>query len=325
MALLNPLVIPAAGLQAGLRSEFLSIYKETENTELADLGKIMRFGVPSTLRTETYPFSDGMPHPRRWAKGTPVPRESGEFKTFFVSNTKWGLRIEWDREDREDNQISNLYDEAREAGANWARLKRRVFFQMLLGSTNAALLASVPTAADGVNLFSGSTRFGHASGNIVTGNGVATTAAIHRDFFSAISRFQLYTNPKGFPLLDPNIAQRGVTIIHGAANLEVFQTAFRAMLVEKLVSAPTNIVPEVYRNISFMSVPEITDNDWYVALQGVQSKAFIEQERIALEETVSNVQSGSDDARENDLEFIQWRARIGYGIGMPYSIIQVNS
>lgn len=324
MPLTAPIVVPSAALQAGMRAEFLGIYKQVYDIELAALGKIMRFGIPSTLRTETYPFADTMPHPRRWPKGTAVPREGSQYRTFTVTNVKWGVRLEWAREDREDNRISNIWDDARSAGANWARLRRRVFFQMLLGTADAALLATIPNAADGVALFSGAARFGHASGNIVTGNGVATTAAIHRDFFTALSRFQLYQDTKGQRLLDPGIITRGVCVIAGSANMEVFQTAFKAMTHEKIVSAPENIVAAQYRNIDLMFAPEITDNDWYVALTDVQPKAFFEQERVALEEKRSQAGS-SDEASKDDIEFIQWRSRSGYGIGMPYSIQQVNN
>ena len=329
-------ILAANALTAGLRADFAATYRQQYRFVRERLARIMMLGVPSDKLTELYAYFESAPYPIRWPRGQTISSKPFKSVQFSVTNVDWARKIEWHKNDREDDQIRSLFDQARQLGANFATLHERVFFQLLTNTTDSTLLATIPNAPDGAAFFAttaaGANRFGVSGGNIVTGTGVATSGAVRTDFFSAISRFKRFQDTEGQPLLEEGVLDQGISVIYGATNEQIFREAFiQSRTVQATAAgqastgaAVTNIVLESGLNLKLWSTQRITDNDWFIILEGTQIKPVFQQEREALKEHVETMDN-SDYARRTKIESIQWDARYGYGINIPYSAIKVDN
>lgn len=318
----NP-VISAATLTAGLRAEFANTYKR-ENTAMKErLGKVMRMDIPSDKLTEIYGYYESAPYPKRWIRGENISSKNFRSRQFTVTNYDWARAVEWHVNDRNDDQTKSLYDQAKDCGANWATLDERIFFQMLTSGTDLELLPTIPNAPDGAALFAAN-RFGLVAGNIVTGSGVATVADITTDLYAAVAAFLQFQDTEAQPLWPQDIVDKGLTIMFNAANVEIFQRSFLGSIVQATNAGISNIILNAGLKVSLWPTQRITDNDWFVFLDGTEKKPIFSQARQPIAEHVATMET-SDSARATKIESIQWDSRSGYGVALPTAAIQVNN
>src|SRR5262245_18265021 len=102
------IILTGETLAAGLRSEFDNAYKPGWDAVLKNLGDVMQMNVPSTRRTETYAARRTMPYPERWERGEPIPTEGTDSYSYPVTNHRFAKAIEWEIDDRKDNQVGDL-------------------------------------------------------------------------------------------------------------------------------------------------------------------------------------------------------------------------
>ena len=330
----------ASDLLRDVRFEFRDAYKDTWKGVDAQLGSVMRLGSPSTKLTEYYGYPESPLHASRWDRGEGIP--SGGFKTvaFNVTNYRYARRVTWERTDREDDQLQGILPTARATGSRFALIPERAFFEIETGT--ASILPAIPNAPDGVDLFnatdgSGANRYGVSGGNIITGDGVATTQAILTNFYEAIARFLLMTDTEGQPLWGEDVIRKGVTVIYGSALIKAMGEAFIQIRQFQSVAsatspygpaaaAVTNLVKDMNFNVSLYATPRKTDNDWSVWLNAPVAPAVFEQVRDPLEERqFLSADNNSDAVRDTETEGVQFRARLGYGVGPAYSAIKVNN
>jgi hypothetical protein len=254
-------------------------------------------------------------------------------RQFRVQNFDYGRRIQWHENDRQDDQTKTLYDQARTLGEHFASLPERIFFQMLQNQTDFDLLPAIPLAPDGAALYAttagGADRFGVTNGNIVTGTGVASAAAIRADFFSAISRMKQFRDTENQPLWSDFHFDRGFSVIAGAQNWQVLAEAFRQSLTSSIApgagaAGVTNIILESGLRIDLWLTQRITDNKIYVFMRQTPKKAMFEQVRSPLREAYATMDT-SDQVRDSKLEYIQWDCRHGYSIALPYQTVLINN
>lgn len=323
----------AALTARGIRQEFIDAYDAFSARINPALNACMDLGMPSDKGIELYGYFLSPPHPRIWRVGEEIPEAAFNSRTFSVVNYDWGLRIPWHENIEEDDQTKSLLPHVRQGGENFALLSERVFFQFLLGATDNDLLPAVPNAADGSALFAGtgSTRFGATDGNIVTGGGVATVAAIQTDLFKAISRFVLFQDTEGQPLWPyERIAEAEIVIIYGSANEEVFRRAFEQKFHIAAATTATsnagvsNIVADAGLKYRLWSTPRITDNDWFVFLGNAPKKSIFRQVRRNLRDNLEDM-TNSDNARKTKMKALQWDCRFGFGMQEAYNAIKVNN
>lgn len=326
----------AATLTAGLRSDFIGTYRRMYDSILPRLSRVMQLGVPSDKITEFYAYYESAPHPVRWSRGNNIASKGFKSVGYNVTNYDWGRRIEWHVNDRMDDQTKSLFQQARALGENFALLHERIFFQIIRSANDPDLLPSIPLAPDGASLYattvSGVDRFGAPGGNLLTGSGVSTAQDIRNDFFNAIEQFKLFQDTEGQPLLHDDILDRGIVVIYGAKNERVFREAFRQeRTVQTQVvggtgtaAAVTNIIMESGLAVTLQSTQRIPDDDWFIFLEGTEIKPIFQQERQGLQENVATMDN-SDSARDTKIEYIQWHARYGYGINVPYQTIMINN
>lgn len=322
-------------LTAGLRSEFADSYRMASAGVERALGSVMDLGIPSDKLTEIFGYFETAPYPVRWRRGDAITEKGFASVQFSITNYDYGRRVQWHENDRQDDQTRTLMEQARTLGAHFASLPSRIFYQMLTAGTDYDLLPTVPNAADGVGLFSAtasdsSARFGLTGGNIQTGTGVATAAAIRTDFFNAIERFVQFQDTEGQPLFPAEIIDQGFDLFYNAANMQIVAEAFvqgrtlAAATTATSNAAVTNIVMDSGLEVRLHPTQRITDNDMFVNAGGSPKKPLFQLQRQTLREHVGTMDN-SDTARATKLEYMQWDVRQGYGIAVPYGIVKINN
>ena len=322
-------VLAANTLTAGILSTFRDTYRNKRKTADARLTNVMQQDLPSDKETELYAFFNSAAHPVRQPKGQAVSSKPFDSVTFSVQNFKYSRQIEWFEEDREDDQTDSLMSQARSMGENFAHLNERIFFQIIQEATDLDLLPAIPNAPDGAAIYSlldgaGNVRFGRTGGNLNAGTGVASSAAIRTDFWNAIEAFREFQDTESEPLWDEATLEGGYTVIYGAANEEAFREAFQQTRTLDGGAALTNIIMESGTKVKLWSTQRITDNDWYVFMDGSPIKAVFHQKRRATR-GLDRTHQNSDTARNLDIEAVKFDLRAGFSVNTVYQTVKVNN
>jgi hypothetical protein len=325
--------MPSANISAaevlvrGLRTEFTETYSRAIKEYEPALKKVMDLNIPSNKLSEIYGYFETVPHWMRWQRGEEIPRSGMRARNFTVVNYDWGIAIDWHEDDEQDDQSLSLVARAREAATDAALLAERVFYQILLGLTDANLLPTVPNAPDGASFFSttagGVNRFGVANGNALTSSGISSTSQIQADFFAAYGQFRRFQDTQGQPLWPSELINRGVLVIYGSQNEQVFRQAFQQLFVQGSSAAPSNVILDSKMQVELWSTPRITTNAWYVFLTNAPRKAVFQQVRQPPRDNMEDMLN-SDFARRTKIKAMQWDARYGFGLSLPYQAIQIS-
>lgn len=327
--------IPSDAFLSEIRAEFLTTYRDTVRRN-AKLPLAMQLGVGSDKRTERYGYWESPPLPERWPRGRSIPRESGQAIAYQVTNLDWGKAIDWHENDLEDLKLGDIRTWARGLAQRFAVLPERVFFQLLLASTNAKLLPSIPTAPDGAALFAttagGSARFGATGGNIYTGSGTPSSAqGVKEDFFGAVERMRTFQDTKGEPLHDDSLLEQGFLVIYNVDYEAVFREAFvqgRTLEVggagASAGAAVSNVILDSGMKVTLWGTQRITDADWYVFATQVEPKPIFEQLRMPLR-TIEETRDNSSRARNEKILSFLADMRAGYSYNLPYGAVKVNN
>lgn len=318
----------------GLRTEFVDTYTAIRNRQSSGMLPLVMDTINATNRVHDFAYIEAGPHMELWRRGDPIPQDAMGSVSFSAVVHNWGRRVKWHKDDRADDQTQSLLDAARMAGESYGLLPERMLFDLITGT--ATTLPVVPNAPDGAGFFAttagGVSRFGVANGNLLTGTGVASIATVLADYYKAIQQFMLFKDGKDQPLLSPETIQQGVLILHAAADLQVMEQAFLQRQQPVVFGSNTaaagvsNIVQDASRNIKLWGSPRLATGDWYVFLLGSPKKPTFKLDRKSLTEaTAFEGDNNSDHTRTTGEEYIQWDARMGAGIGLPYGAIKINN
>ena len=97
------------------------------------------------------------------------------------------------------------------------------------------------------------------------------------------------------------------------------------MLTAVAAAAVSNTIAESGVKFDLFPSQRLSDtSDWYVFADGLPHKAVFEQTRDPMEVAVA-VDETSDHVRDTGQKYIQWEARNGYGVAIPYSTVKVNN
>lgn len=326
-------IIAGAAFAAGLRTEFLSTY-EPKYSGLASIENAMRRDVPSTRENEDFFYWNSSPRFVRWVRGETMPEKAFSGIAYNVVNYEWARAIPWHYADRSDDQTRSMVEVARGLGHSATLLDERVFFQIITAAADNDLLPAIPNAPDGAALYAttagGAARFGATGGNIVTGSGVTTAESIRTDLFSAKARFLQFQDTESEVLLDESMIDSGLTIFFGAANVKVFAEAFRQSVTALAASTAvsnagvSNIVMDSGLKVTLKATARITDNDWFIFLDGMPVKPVFSMLREGLQDVTQTWQN-SDETRRTGIESIRWWMRKGYGVNAAFGSIKVNN
>lgn len=328
-----PNVLTAPLLINGLRSEFTDTYQAIRNRQSSGMLSIVMDTITATNREHDFAYIEAGPHMELWRRGDPIPQDAMGSVTFKAVVHNWGRRVKWHRDDRADDQTQSLVDVARMAGESYGLLPERMFFDLLTGSTDT--LPAVPLAPDGAAFFSatdgnGGARFGATNGNLLSGGTVGSTSTVLADYYKAIVQFLAFQDGKGQPLFSAETVQSGTLILHSTADLQVFEQAFvqktQGVVIGAAGAGVSNIVQDASRNVKLWASPRIATGDWYVFLLNPPKKPTFRLDRKALtEQTAFEGDNNSDHTRTTGEEYIQWDAREGAGIALPYGAVKINN
>jgi len=327
-------VIASQVLANGLRTEFADTYSAIQNRQAdSRLSLVMDLSIGATNREHEFAYFEAAPHMAQWSRGSSIPEDAFDSVSFTTPVYTWGRRIKWHKEDRKDDQTQSLMDIARMAGQSAALLPERFFFDLLTGGTDT--LPAVPNAPDGAAFFAtlagGSNRFGVSSGNLLTGNGIASVSAIRTDYYNAIEQFKQMQDGKGPPLLSDEAIDSGVVGVHSAADTEAMEEAFMQRRQGEVLgtdagTTPSNLVQDASRNVTLWGSQRLATGDWYVFLRSPAKRATFMLDREGITEYSSlEGDNNSDHTRTTGEEYVQWERRAGAGIALPYSAIKINN
>lgn len=332
----GPQTLAGPVLTNGLRDEFNDTYQATRNLQASGmLGQVMDLSIQADNAQHEFGYFNAAPHMARWDRGSSVPTDAMDSVQWTVPVYTFARRIPWHKDDRKDDRTQSLYDMASQAGTSAALNRERLFFSVLQNDATD-LLPAIPLAPDGAPLYSatanGSARFAATGGNIVSGNGVGTSANVRADFYTALERFFAFQDGKGQPLLSPEVVNGGFIIIHGSENTEVMEETFlqrRQGLVygsNSAAATPSNLVLDASRNVELWGTPRITGNDFYVFLKNTPKLPTFYMEREALK-TMEATEDGqnSDFVRDTGMEYLQFEERSGAGAALPFGTIKVDN
>ena len=327
-------VLAASLLANGLRAEFTDTYTKIRNRQSdSRLGKVMDLNIGATNRRHEFAYTEAAPHLEHWERGATVPTDAFGSVKFESVAYNWARRVPWHKDDRKDDQTASLYDAAKAAGESAALLPERMFFDLITGSTDT--LPAVPLAPDGAAMFAttagGAARFGATNGNLLTGNGIASTSAILTDYYAAIQQFKTFQDGKGQPMLSSELIDQGVLIIHSYADEQEMETAFLqkrqgVVLGTDAGTTPSNIVQDASRNVELWASSRLATGDWFVFLKASPKLPTFRMEREGVREFEA-LEDGnnSDHVRNTGQEYVQWECREGAGIALPYGAIKINN
>lgn len=331
------MTIAVAGpvLTEGLRTEFDSVYLDIRNRQSSSmLAEVMDLNVKSDNAYGIFGYWNAAPHLKRWDRGMPVPTSTMDSVQWTVPVYTMAMRIPWHKDDRKDDRTQSLYDMARRTGDSAGLTPERIFFEILENAPD--LLPGIPTAADGAALFSqtdgkGFSRFGVTGGNLLTGTGVGSIAAVENDFYAALEQAMQFQDGQGQPLWAPERLTQDAIVIHGAANTKVMEQTFMQQrqgfdLGSGAGATPSNLIKDAARRVRLWGTPRITTDDFYVFFPQAPQKPTFFQEREALK-TSEATEDGdnSDHVRNTGEEYIQFEERSGGGIVLPYACVKINN
>lgn len=328
-------------LTPGIQTNFVQMYGDNYGNVKAELSPLMDFAVPSTGAYEIYAGFKSAPHPTRWPRGKTREVKGFDSWQMTVVNHDWQNGVKAHENDLADDRTRSLEQRAQVAGVNMGRLAERIFFQIEESITNPDLLPALPNSPDGAGLFSatdgaGDDRFLVSGGNIVSGTGVASAAAIQADLASAFVRARRFLDTEGQPFYGADIVKGGVTIVASVNNWFVLSKAFEQRyghVVVQNVAASENVAAATVSNpmrdagfggVRIMVSPYKTTDDWSVWFHSAPVKAIFEQTREALQFTPAN-RTNSDECRDKKLVKWLWDERRGFGVNFPIGCIKVNN
>lgn len=339
-----PPINAASALDPAIRAGFEDAYDNEWPNVKALLSDVMEFDVPIPSEQGFFAYPESPPHPQIWLRDENIPEAGFRYKKFSVSAKDFALRIGWHENDQRYDQTRTLTTQAEKSGRNFARLIWRIFWQYVLGSTNAKLMPQIPNAPDGAALYSatdgsGANRFGASGGNIINNSG-QTGVAIQNDLYSALVQLQNFQDLEGEELWPPEMIKGGVTIFHGPAINKGMADAFAQKLNVTLINntgaeatsgvvaagAKTNVVLDAGINIRVVSTAKITGNSWYLFMNEAKEKAIfhcIPPGGNALRSVFEDF-SNSDRARRTKYLARQWDQSFGVGVFLPYQTVKVN-
>lgn len=317
-------------LTPGMLADCSRVYSDTYAGVVDQLGDVTYLSATSDKLQEIRGYLQTAPYPQRWDRGSTIQSETMQSVQFTIPNQDWGARIYFHDNDVQDDQTSSLYDQARQVGRHWATLVERIFYQVLQNTTDPKLLPTVPNAADGLGLYSGSSRFGIATGNQFSNTG-QTINAVMNDVFTIIQTYVNMQDTQSQPLWDPTmILHNGFKLFYGPSLTLVMAQAMKATIVPIGANTSTsnagitNFILSNGMPVKPVLNQRITGNSYYGWLLGLpnEKRGFLKQQRQGFFESIANWET-SDHTRDTGELYVQYKDRAGYGVILPYNTVKV--
>lgn len=330
-----PLMQANAQLLQDTSNQFMGAY-DMENSKLYDTVMKCISTVAMDSRQHRFFYYKSIPLPEYIPYNADVSFGTRETASFLINARKYGRALAWSEDDQEDDQTKSIAKEGADFGATMKNLPVRIFFQMIQGVANSALLgaaASIPDSPDGVDIFSatdgsGAARFGATGGNIISKTGVSG-AAITDDFLSGMARVRSFLHTDGAagigtPLLSPDEMDE-VVIFYPTAMVPGMAEAFIRTRVANSSSVfeGSNVIQESGYTIRLEPTSYLTSTtEWYMFFPKVKTKAIVMGTRGGLHTRMFNSANSAELAISFKSFFMAWE-RQGYASNIPFAALKV--
>lgn len=320
---ISPIQAKLGEIVPAVKKDFRAVYDPLLAKADVQLAGILDLGKSSEARQERYALAEAPPSVPRWDYGSSVPRGTTKFRSWLVRNLRWGKALDWESDDAADDQLQMIKTQATGMAGRLGILPQRVVAQIFSGgAADPELLPSSPLSPDGVGIFSatnaeGGHRYGRNGGNILSGaSGVASEAALEKDFYAAKAAIRGYLDQAGVRRWPGAYLDEGLIVLASAENEEVFTKTFGRPTQPANVNGITTAVAVesmVKSQVRLVLMSELTGNNWFVGLQGAPYQPIFRQTREAV--TVLPTQRGvSDRANDEDILSLYVKARYGFGL-----------
>lgn len=301
------------------------------------LSGLMDFGLKATARKEKLAYPEAPPAVKRWDYGTTVQHGAFNYRQWEFDVLRWGLAIDWNVDDDADDQLGALEKQAMNIAERYKYIPWQIAMQILAGGTASANLLPGPLLApDGVGLFAttngeGGPRFGRVGGNIVTGSGVASEAALEKDVFAVQNAFAVFLDQAGQFRWRSWQTSTSLHLFVPFALREVFLKAFKRKGLSlanvngvTTAAAVAQITDEYVSQIVFAQ--ELTGSDWFAVLSGAPTVATPMLCAPRDDATLYPVYpQTSGPQAETDSVTLFSKARWGFALGPCDAVIRVNN
>jgi hypothetical protein len=318
-------------LEPGIRNEFTSVYTPMYAGVRAAIGDVIWMDATSDKLQEIFGFMNAPLYMVRWHADSIIPSKAVGSQRFQIINRDFGRRAVLPR-NVEDDQTGTAVKVAHDLAVTAAILPEQIFYQYITGATDNTLLPLIPTSADGNNLYLTTTRYGSASGNVVSVTSTSTVQGVITDIFSVHRRFIEFQNTESQPFFDATMTKR-LSIFHGSAlSLVMAQAEFQTRVPWEVTAGsngtgqtPTSVLQEAQFDIRFVNSQRITDSVYYTFLRGlpVEKRPIIRQVRKGYTEYPGNFVN-SDFSRDTGQTYVQADLREGWGSALAISTIRVS-
>ncbi len=291
-------IINTGLLTKGLRSEFFSRFDATP-AHYEDLTTRIK----SNSDTESYKWLGSIPRMREWGTGRVAKGVGSE--SYSVENLKYEATLEVDRDEIADDKTGQIKVRIGELALRAASHKDYLISQLLINGETAGF-----NSYDGVSFFNDSHVSG-ASGaqdNKLTSDAVdpdnATTDEFKIGLKTAIGAMMAFKDDQSDPM---SISATGLVCV---VPTTMYLSALEAVNAT-MVSSTSNVLAGAARIVGF---PWLTDQSkWYLLKTDGVVRAFIFQDREAVEFTALTEDSDEGFRREKFLFGVRARYRVAYG------------
>lgn len=323
----------SGALALGVVSNFRDAYKAAANSATtAPLGRLVE-EIPATADQIKMAYFESAPLPSYWRRGRPATSQGFKDVGWSIQVLDWEGSVEWDWRDAADDQTGSLVSRAKEQGGKFWQRDEAVWFQILNASTDASGLPAIPNAADGAACFSATdgasaNRFGVSGGNIVSGQSFTSGAGIRAGYQAAVSRIFQFQDTVSQPLIDTGA--KNFLVLTAAADLAATNEAFKQMMPAQGATTSTsnagvsNVLMDAGYSITLATTQRLATGVMIVACTDVPVKPFVRAKRQEPQEIV-RLMSNSDEAGHTGKEKVQFIARTGYGLSLPYGLVKVTT
>jgi hypothetical protein len=319
-------------LRAGVQSALMATWKKEFPIYKEMQSAFLRYLPAVNIRKAEYAWKERIPFPKPWPYGKGRQHQMLEDKKIELRLIPYELTIDWDARDAEDDQLGDLKSHASMAMKRFLQLPDVLIGEYMANSASYNY-NGLANAYDGVGLYSatdgdGADRFSVSGGNVITGGGVATTAAVFQDILEARQRFLEMQEPvTGQPLHNPQ------NVVYNRMHFVVppeLDAVFSQLAEQERIYADPAVNTAVSNNllkgkIKYTVNQRLTDaNDWFVVLETDLWRPFAYRAPQKPRELFATMEN-SDVGREYGREGVYCDLRLAIGPWCPFTTIQVSN
>jgi len=322
----GPTVAAGPSMNVGaLRTEGFETYTKRYTASVQKLQEFVQMDIASDDRENRYFYWESAPTLRFQEYGAPVAHRAFAGVRYDRANFIFSVAVDWLKWDEADDQTKQLVPRVREVASQAGALPEQLTFQQLQQSSDRNLMPDLASGPDGSALFITTARFGHTSGNELTGSG-ATLLNIQSDYYSALETFGSWKDTEDEPLFTDDVVDGQMLVIASRSNRKAFDEALltRRFIGDAAGATPTNPLHDGdAADPRIWYTQRLSGNDWYIAATASPQKPLYTQTRERLDLQFAT-EANSDEARERGVKAAYAELRGSAGLHLPYAVLYVN-